>query len=191
MAWNTNLKENLILVLISIVLWFLLAPVLTAKFTLGLQLFTFIPMIFATFIVYKIIEKIFHLQKIKIWLIFVLGFAGWLLSWWIFGILPECGSTYLGWGSRSIECKCKGIPVTIDTSVAYDAYGTHTVCLGAGKSYLGNPQNEILLEACRRNSCPESMSFNVDSDYLENETINCKTGVILEKIYTLDNKGKC
>ena len=184
------MKEKIIVLTVSIVLWFLLMPVMTTN-SLG-RTFAFIPLILIAFFVYKIIEKIFNLQKINLWFILAFSFVGIILSWLsFFVIFPECGSSHDGWGSRSIECECKGIPVTLDTSWALDAYGTRTVCLGAGKSFLGSPQKEILIEACRRNSCTESMSFNVDSDYLKNETINCKTAVILEKDYAVNIQGVC
>lgn len=185
-----SVKEKFLILLLSIILWFLLMSLLTKTFTLGMQLFTFIPVILATVIAYKIIEKIFNLQKIRIFGVIFIGFIGWLLSWWIFGILPECGSSYYGWGSRSVECDCKGIEITVDTSWALDAYGSVTKCLGIGKSYLGSPYKEIIIEKCIMNNCQDSISLNVDSDE-QNETVNCKTGVIKDETYNVNMRGVC
>ncbi len=185
-----KIKEKLIVLLVSVVLWFLFMPLLTKTLTMGLQLFTFIPMILITIILYKIIEKIFHLEKIKVWIVIALSFVGWLLSVLIFIALPNCGQSSYGWGSWSIDCDCKGMQFTLDTSAGFDSYGSNTVCLGLGKSYLGNSHREIVIESCRLNNCPNRISLNVDFDS-QNETINCKTGVISEETYTVNMRGSC
>lgn len=110
-----------------------MVPFLSFKFTLGLQLFTVIPVTLVSFIGYKIIEHLFKLSRLKIWFMIVLFMLGYTIVSAIFYALPTCGYSRSGWGYESQECECKGIEITVDTTVAYDAYSTKTVCIGSGR----------------------------------------------------------
>lgn len=124
---------------LPIVVWLIIVPPLSFKFTLGLQLFTAIPVILVSFIGYKFIEYLFKLPRLKIWFMIILFMLGYAIASGVFYALPTCGYSRSGWGSESQECECSGIKITLDTSFAFDAYSTKTVCIGSG--YPGDKTN--------------------------------------------------
>jgi len=134
---SKNWLSILIVLIISTVTWFLLVQIFSQQFTSGAQILSFVPAVLTSVVIYKIAEKMFNLQKLRMFVIVALSIIGYIISWEIFFLLPECGYSFSGLGgSVSVACECKGIKIEIDTSaaLALDSYSSRTVCIGYGKS---------------------------------------------------------